>query len=517
MFRTIWSKSLRDYRIAIPGWGLGFGLIMLAVFSAADPAIVAAWATLASGFRFLAEPYAMNTPEGFVTFRVMELVLPVFLCIWAILAGARLLRGEEEQGSLDLVLATPLPRTRLLLEKVSALILALLLIALLFTLGSLAGEASLKIHVDSGRALLAGLNLSLLAFFFATLTLLISQFTIGRGVAAGWGGGLLVLSVLLDSTGRVVDNAWVKYLSPFYYYNRSRPFIVSYDSSLASALLLLGLSLLFLVLGAVLFAYRDSGGVVWNLRRGSARGAIVMERSLKHAQRELANKAIWLRDLAAQGFSSFWWIFGVTVYCVWASLLVPSVKKPLEDALKGSPVLGQIFQQYNLLKDADFLGAVLFSFMPLFVLCFAMMLAMRWVGDLDNGRVELVLCTPRSRVRMLLERFGAILLPMLLTCVCIWLAIVITAPVSGLDVDQRNVLAAGASLLPMALIVIGLTYALAGRMRYVAVISIVSFYLLGAYMLEFLKALFSLPEWVMNLSIFHLYGSPITQGMNWGP
>lgn len=517
MFRTIWSKSLRDYRVAILAWGLGLGLVIMAVFAAADPAVVAAWATLAPNFRFLAEPYAMNTPEGFVTFRIMSLLLPVLLSIWTILAGSRLLRGEEERGSLDVVLAAPLSRVRLLFEKLIALFIALLLITILLALGSIAGEASLKTTVDAGRAFLAALNVGLLAFFFATLALLISQFTVSRGAAAGWASGMLVLSVLFDSTGRVVDGAWVKYLSPLYYYNRNRPFIFSFDGSLAAALLLLVMSLLFIALSTVFFAYRDSGGVIWRLQLRSARNNALIERSLKRAQRELANRAIWLRDLATQGMSSFWWIFGVIFFCVWATWLVPSVKQPLEDALKGSPGLGQLFSQYNILRDADFLGAILFTFMPLLLLCFAMMLAMRWVSDLDNGRLELVLCTPRSRARMLLERFVALLLPLVLACVCVWLSILITAQINNLDISQDKIIAASVSLLPMALIIAGLTYVLAGRLRYLAVISIVSLYMLCAYMLEFLKALFDLPDWVMNLSIFHLYGTPIIQGMNWGP
>jgi len=31
MFRSIWSKSLRDYRVPILGWGLGLGLLLLTV------------------------------------------------------------------------------------------------------------------------------------------------------------------------------------------------------------------------------------------------------------------------------------------------------------------------------------------------------------------------------------------------------------------------------------------------------------------------------------------------------
>ena len=107
MFRSIWSKSLRDYRVPILGWGLGLGLLMLAGFATATPAVVTAFISFARILSFIGDPYAMNTAEGYITFRYMETTVPLLLSIWAILAGARLVRGEEERGTMDVLLATP--------------------------------------------------------------------------------------------------------------------------------------------------------------------------------------------------------------------------------------------------------------------------------------------------------------------------------------------------------------------------------------------------------------------------
>jgi ABC-2 type transport system permease protein len=48
------------------------------------------------------------------------------------------------------------------------------------------------------------------------------------------------------------------------------------------------------------------------------------------------------------------------------------------------------------------------------------------------------------------------------------------------------------------------------------VLGIVTAYIALAFLAEFLKALLNLPDWVLSLSIFHQYGSPVTDGMNWG-
>ncbi len=61
----------------------------------------------------------------------------------------------------------------------------------------------------------------------------------------------------------------------------------------------------------------------------------------------------------------------------------------------------------------------------------------------------------------------------------------------------------------------GLVYALAGRLRSGAVLGIVTAYLVLSYLQESLEGNIQFPGWVMSLSIFHLYGSPIFLGMNW--
>src|SRR5215469_6729650 len=170
MFRSTWSKSLRDYRVAILAWGLALGLFGAVDFAESTPTTLATVGSLAQLFRFLGDPYQIQTPEGFISYRILELFVPLAICLWPILAGARLVRGEEERGSMDVLLATPRSRARLLLAKLAAL-----LIGLLLSLGLMAGQAKLEGHATVARDLLAGLNVSGLAFFFGSLALLFSQ------------------------------------------------------------------------------------------------------------------------------------------------------------------------------------------------------------------------------------------------------------------------------------------------------------------------------------------------------
>ena len=516
MFRSFLSKSLRDCRVPMLAWGFGLALFMVAVVGTATPAVVTAFISFARILSFLGDFYAMNTPEGYITFRYMETTWPLLLSIWPILAGARLVRGEEERGTMDVLLATSQSRARLLLEKVGALAIVLLVIAVLYALGVVAGEAALGGgHVDFVRALLAGLNLSLLAFFFGMVALLISQLTASRRAAAGWASGLLILFVLLEMAGREVSGSWLPYLSPFYYYNLNRPLLAGFPDQPLAALLLLGLSVLCLVGSTILFARRDIGRAAFESQRERVSGTQSALRSLRRAEREVSTRAVSLHTLAAEGWSSFWWLFGIVAFCAALQFLTPGIQKGVNQAVQQTPWLVKYLFDTPTDTNAALLGTMVFAFVPAVVVILALTLALKWSSDLENGRLELIFSTPQSRPRVLLERFGANVLVVLLAPVLTWLVLTIGAQLIHLNVDQGRLLAASFSMLPPALITMGLVYALAGRLRYGAVLGIVTAYLVLSYLQESLEGNIQFPGWLMSLSIFHMYGNPIFFGMNW--
>jgi ABC-2 type transport system permease protein len=516
MFRSILSKSLRDYRVPMLAWGLGMLVFMTAMVATATPAVVTAYMSLVKILSFWGDPYAMNTAEGYITFRYMETAWPILLSIWPILAGARLVRGEEERGTMDVLLATSQTRTRLLLEKVGALVIALLVIAVLYAVGVVAGEAALGGgHVDFARALLAGLNLVLLAFFFGMVALLLSQLTTGRRAAAGWASGLLILFVLLNMAERELNGTWVQYLSPVYYYNLNRPLIAGFPDQPLASLVPLGLAVLCLEGSVLLFARRDIGRSAIESQREVAGSRQQALRSLSRAEREFSTRAVGLQALSAEGWSSFWWLLGIVAICALFVYLTPAFQKAFNQAVQQTPWLARYLYDTPTNTNAALLGTMIFAFVPALVVVLALTLALKWSSDLENGRLELVFSTPQSRPRVLLERFGANLLIVLLAPVLTWLTLTIGAQIINLNVDQGRLLAASFSMLPPALIAIGLVYALSGRLRYGAVLGIVAAYLVLSYLQESLEGNIQFPGWLASLSVFHLYGNPAFLGMDW--
>src|SRR2546427_1697848 len=264
--RSVFLKTLRDYRIPILGWGVGMGLVVVSPMASVATLLSTPQAReqlvgLAATFAWNADVVAVDTIGGYATFKIGIFIF--LIAVWPLLAASRMLRGEEDRGSLDMLLSLPRPRLAVALEKLSAMWTALLAMGLLIGLLTFAGGPEVGGQLRLGGGILFGLNLALLCAVIGGLALLISQFTQEAGTAAGWTAGLLLIFIVLDMVHRVIPNSeWISRLSPIYYYNRSKPLVPSYGTNAGAMLLLLILALVLSAAAVWLFARRDVGGTV---------------------------------------------------------------------------------------------------------------------------------------------------------------------------------------------------------------------------------------------------------------
>src|SRR5437763_16493604 len=76
----------------------------------------------------------LTSPEGFLSLAFFS-YMPLILGVFAVLAGSGLLAADEENGTLDLVLAHPVSRTSLFLGRLLAFLTAMVAILVLSWLG----------------------------------------------------------------------------------------------------------------------------------------------------------------------------------------------------------------------------------------------------------------------------------------------------------------------------------------------------------------------------------------------
>ncbi len=520
-FKSIYLKTLRDFRIAILGWGVGMGLATFEVQATvgslvSTPAARATLVSLASSFAWNADPVAVDTVGGYATWKVGIFFLLV--AIWPLMACSRLLRGEEERGSLDVLLSLPRGRLRVALEKLAAVWTALLLMGLLIALITFAGGKSFNADYSLGDALLFGLNLVLICGVFGSIALLLSQFTQERGTAAGVTGGLLLVFIVLDMVHRVIPGTeWLSRLSPVYYYNLSKSLVPSYGTNPGAMLVLLGLSVLLSGAALWLFVRRDVGATV-----ALPSFLRLPERTVRPEQALPVNawslRSVYARSLAKMAFPTFWWTLGIAGFAAWMVVVVKQTEDQFKTLSASSSFLRDLITKIGG-GDVNFnatLLSALFVLLPLLLMAFAVTQANRWAADEEEGRQELVLATPQPRLAVLLARFGALTTATVIIGVLTLAATALASAASGLALDGGNLAAATLSIIPLGLLMAALGYLFSGWLRTAVDTGLLSFLLVIWFFITFIGPGLNWPDTTLRLSAFYYYGTPLLHGLPTG-
>ena len=130
-------QEFRFRRNAIIGWGIG-----LCLFPALYVGLYPSFADqMESFYQILDVPLyqalgiRMTSFEGYLASTVTN-IMPLILCIYAVLNGTGTLAGEEDSGRLELIAALPIPRWQIVAVKAVALGVALFLILAIAATGA---------------------------------------------------------------------------------------------------------------------------------------------------------------------------------------------------------------------------------------------------------------------------------------------------------------------------------------------------------------------------------------------
>lgn len=226
-------KVLWDRRRSVWAWGGGLGLLSLAMFSAwptmardadALAGLITAMPREAFAMFGITNPEAMVTPAGFISSRSYQTVGPIVVIIFCVRGVSMALTRQEGTGVLDLVLAQPASRSRLLISKLAAVALSAGLVVLIPTVVALLGDGPWETGLGIGPVLAAGAGLYLLGLFFAGLALLLWGIK-GASLPAVRIAGIAALATfLMNGLGALADGLQpIRLVSPFYWYFGDTP------------------------------------------------------------------------------------------------------------------------------------------------------------------------------------------------------------------------------------------------------------------------------------------------------
>lgn len=249
-------KTLRDLRWQVFWYGLGLALMSaFVIYIYPSYSEQLADIELPEGFRALVGDVDYATGPGFVSAEFLSWV-PIVLVIFAIMSGGSL-SAEEKNGTLDLLLAQPIERSHLFLEKVAALAIAALAITGIIYIGWLASVPFVDIDVGLGALAVATLNLLPLVLFLQVFTMW-AGLIMPRGVATGAVVAFAVVSYFVDYIAKLVaDLEDIRLVSVFYHYRGTE--ILTEGVNWPGVAVLLGLYAAFVVWALTAFKRRDIG------------------------------------------------------------------------------------------------------------------------------------------------------------------------------------------------------------------------------------------------------------------
>jgi ABC-2 type transport system permease protein len=350
-----------------------------------------------------------------------------------------------------------------------------------------------------------------IAAFWGAVSLFISQFTVTRRTASAVTGGLLFATYLLNNIFSTTPGfEWLAWFAGgFHFYSISKPLIPGYGMEWGAWAALVAVTAIVIALAGVIFTRRDIGSVFRLFARANA------PRKAAQSDRSLLLGSVFTKSIRDLLWPTIFWAVGIAAYAALIISTTNAALGPLRDLLKNMQWLGPLIGNLN--SAEAYLSVGLFIYFPVLLVVFSITQLISWTEDEEEGRLELPVSEPLPRIHHLLARYLATLLGILVILAATGAALVVSATLAGVSLDSGKVVGALAAVIPLAFVVatFGLCVATWLKRPSVAVPMTISIVII-MFFAEILGTILNLPEAAMNISIFHLYGRPLTEGVRWG-
>jgi ABC-2 type transport system permease protein len=249
------AVRLRLLTTSLTALGMSLVIVMVgALFPAVGGSI--GQLHLPSGVSELLGGADYGTISGWMRSEIGAVYGPLVIAATAIIGAVGSTAGEEEAGILGLTLAYPIKRWRLILAKAAAVSVSILLVALGTLVGLIVGVAVGGGGIGLGNLSALTVHLAFFGCAIGALALALAASTGRRAVASGGAAAVAVITFLINGFAPLVGGlAWLKYLSPFYYYSGHDP--IGHGVDIGDLAVLGAASLALTAVAAVQIGRRD--------------------------------------------------------------------------------------------------------------------------------------------------------------------------------------------------------------------------------------------------------------------
>jgi ABC-2 type transport system permease protein len=229
---VVW-QAVRRRRIGLLWWVIGVAALT-ALVAVAYPTVRdnrelgSTFADLPPGVQALLglDGGVITSPVGYLNSQLLANLLPAMLLIFAVGMAAWSVAGDERDGTLELLLANPISRTRVALARLLAMALLLALLASVAggVLVALAPSTGLGATLPAGRIISAAGACALMGLTFAAVAFAVGAITGSRGAAIAAAAALAFGGYLVEGLAEAAPALrWLRPVNPWHWLLNGNP------------------------------------------------------------------------------------------------------------------------------------------------------------------------------------------------------------------------------------------------------------------------------------------------------
>jgi ABC-2 type transport system permease protein len=434
---------------------------------------------------------ALDTVEGFAMWRAGGPLFPVIV-IWGILVATRLARSEEDRGHDELLLGGVLSRRALLLSTIAAILIAIGVFTLATGL-----ILSATTEITSTGAWRYAFAMAGGFTFFASLGLLLVQFTPDRGTGLRIGLGIIGAAFalrILSTTEATPD--WLPWLTPFGWFSETGP--PGAGSDLPFLLFAIG-TITIGIVAVTLNGIRELHGSL-----------LVGEREAEVASHQ-PYESLWRHELTLSRSS----ILGYAGVGLFLTLFFGLISADFVDFIDDFPAFAEILAQFGL-EDPTNAAAYIGLIAIMVVLAVALFAAGHTASmreDEATGRLTILLILPLERHRWLLTNALVGVIGIVVISLAVGIGAMIGTRIVGTTLSFGDALLTAINLMPigilfggLGILIFGVAPSVTASLNYVV--------LLTSYLLVLLDGFLDIPEWAVKISPFNYLALVPGESMN---
>ncbi len=436
----------------------------------------------------------IESPAGYMVYRTGP-VLGIIIAIWTIVVITKLLRGQEEDGKLELISAGVTTRLKttlnLLLGFGGSILVAFLIASAIICTVRLSPDTSISLShcmLVAAATFLPGITLG-------TLSVVVSQFFSSRRRVLLWCLTIAIALFTLRSIGNTApDLYWLKNLTPFGWADQLSPAITPQYGWLWPFLVALPLT----VLGVTIAAKRDLG------------------EGLVQTRDTVRSHFLFLQNVSFFTLRESWIVFlGWMLAALVVTTLIASLTSVATNAITSSTNLQAIVSRLGSTNDLKiaFIGSgMVFTVMILLIMATTSLGSVR--NEEARNYLDTILSQPIRRTHWLISRFILVIISVTSIALLCTLATWLSAQSQHIAFGLGNFLLVGVTLVGTIIFAFGVGTLLYGVWPRIATAGMYVI-IIWSFIIDLLGSVITLNDTLTRSSLFHYIATSPSKQPDW--